>query len=53
VPNNLGFLFAAFAVVWVALFGYVVLLSGQLRQLRQELRALREAVERARGRETG
>ena len=50
MPNNLGFLFAAYAVVWIALFGYVVLLSGQIRQLRQELRLLREAVERLRER---
>ena len=45
MSSNLGFLFAGFAVVWIALFGYVVIVSGQIRQLRQDVRALREAVE--------
>ena len=46
MASNLGFLFAAYAVVWVAIFGYAVVLSSQIRQLREEVRLLREALER-------
>jgi CcmD family protein len=53
VPDNLGYLFAAFVVVWVGLFGYLILLSGQVKQLRDEVRLLREALERVREREDG
>ena len=42
--ENLGYLFAAFAIVWAVLFGYLlVLLNGQ-RRLRREIDSLKEAV---------
>lgn len=39
--SNLGFLFAAFAVVWVIFFGYVFYMSRRDRQLRQDLDEIR------------
>jgi CcmD family protein len=39
---NLGYLFAAFAVVWVVLFGYVIVLLNRQKKLRREIDALKE-----------
>ncbi|MBI5166741.1 MAG: CcmD family protein [candidate division NC10 bacterium] len=44
--ENLGYLFAAYSLVWVLLFGYLYRLSGKARELRRELDSLREAGER-------
>ncbi len=38
--KNLGYLFAAYSVVWLALFGYICLLYNQQCKLQQELEAL-------------
>ncbi|UCB43096.1 MAG: CcmD family protein [Dehalococcoidales bacterium] len=42
--ENAGFLFAAFAIVWVLLFGFVFLLFNRQRQLRAEINTLRESL---------
>ncbi len=39
--SNLGFLFAGFAVVWVAFFAYVFYMSRRERELRREIEELR------------
>ena len=44
--NNLGFLFAAYTVVWVLLFLYILALSRRNRALERELDELRELVQR-------
>ncbi len=42
--ENAGYLFAAFAVVWAVVFGYVFLLLNRQRRLRQEIDSLKEAL---------
>jgi len=42
--ENAEFLFAAFAIVWILLFGFVLLLFNRQRQLRGEINALRESL---------
>ena len=41
-PDNLPFLFAAFAVVWVVFFSYAGYMSWRRRSVQQELEELRE-----------
>lgn len=38
----LEYLFAGFAVFWAAIFVYLLLLQGRLRQLRREVERLEE-----------
>lgn len=40
--QNFDYLFAAFAVLWVIVFGYFFFLTRQLADLRREVNALRE-----------
>jgi len=42
--ENAEFLFAAFAIVWVLLFGFVLLLFNRQRKLRGEINTLRESL---------
>ena len=41
-PNNLPFLFAAFAVVWAVFFIYAAYMSWRRRSVQRELRELEE-----------
>ncbi len=43
--TNLPYLFAAFAVVWVAFFVYAFFLSLRQREMEQEIQDLRQALE--------
>ncbi len=47
--ENLGYLFAAFGIVWAVVFGYVLLLINRQRQLRRDINSLREALEKKGG----
>ena len=47
--ENLSFLFAAYAVVWVFIFVYVVLLSRRNRALRAEIDELRSLIDHRQG----
>ncbi len=38
--DNLDYLFAAFAIVWTAVFGFIVFLTHKQRQLRHDIDAL-------------
>lgn len=40
--QNFDFLFAAYAILWVVIFGYFFYLTRQLSELRREINALRE-----------
>ena len=40
-PDNLPFLFAAFAVTWIAFFAYAFFVSRRQQELRKEIAALR------------
>ena len=42
---NLPFLFAAFAVTWVAFFSYAFFVSRRQQELRKEIAALRRELE--------
>lgn len=42
--ENAGFLFAAFAIVWILLFGFVLMLYNRQRKLREEINALGESL---------
>lgn len=44
--ENAGYLLAAFAVVWVVLFGYIFILAQRQKRLRQEIELLKEVVEK-------
>jgi CcmD family protein len=44
--DNLNFLFAAYTVVWVFLFLYVLTLSRRNRSLETEIEELRQLLER-------
>ena len=41
--ENAGYLFAAFAIVWAVVFGYVLLLLNRQKKLRREIDSLKEA----------
>src|SRR5437763_2305468 len=41
MPDNLPYLFAAFVVIWLLIFGYVAFIGGRVQGLRQEVEALR------------
>jgi CcmD family protein len=41
VEGNLVFLFAALAIVWLVIVGYLVVLGGRLAALQRELDALK------------
>ncbi len=42
--NNLGYLFAAFAFIWVAVLAYVYIIARRQQALEREIRELREAL---------
>jgi len=42
--ENLGYLFAVFAIVWAVLFGYILSLIQRQRQLRREIDLLKETL---------
>lgn len=42
MDDNLGYLFAAFAVTWVAIAGYLLYLGQQVRALRDEIATLED-----------
>ena len=43
---NLGFLLAAFIIVWLVLFGYVWFIARRQARLNREIAVLREELER-------
>jgi CcmD family protein len=42
MDDNLGYLFAAFAVTWLAIAGYLLYLGQQVKALREEIRVFEE-----------
>jgi|GEM_PF-1705603 len=43
--QNLVYLFSAYTIIWIVLFGYLVFLQGQLGDLKSQVRALRKRQE--------
>ena len=44
-PDNLPFLFAAFAVVWAVFFIYAAYMSWRRQSVQRDLRELRQTIE--------
>ena len=44
-PNNLPFLFAAFAVVWAVFFVYAAYMSWRRQSVQRDLRELQQTME--------
>lgn len=42
--ENAGYLFAAFAIIWALVFGYILFLFNRQRKLHQEINSLKEAL---------
>ena len=42
MDDNLGYLFAAFAVTWLAIAGYLLYIGQQVKNLRDEVRMLED-----------
>jgi len=42
MEGSLVFLFAALAITWLLIVGYILMLSGRLNALERELRSLRQ-----------
>ena len=38
--DNLGYLFAAFAVIWAVVFGYILILMNRQKKLKREIEKL-------------
>ena len=47
--QNAGYLFAAFTVVWVVMFGYVLYLLNKQKKLQDEINALKEVLSNKKG----
>jgi CcmD family protein len=41
--ENAGYLFAAYTIIWLFLFGYVLVLVSRQKKLRREIDRLKEA----------
>ena len=46
MENSLPYLFAGYTVIWIALFVYILHLHQREKELRQELEALQDKVEK-------
>jgi len=44
--ENLGYLLAAYAVIWALVFGYVLFLQRKQRKLQRQIDALKESMEK-------
>ncbi len=42
MDDNLGYVFAAFAITWIGISAYILYLSQQVRALRDEVEALED-----------
>ncbi len=53
MPDNVAFLFAAFAVIWIMIFGYCLFIGGKIGGLRQDVEGLRDDLAARAGQEPG
>ncbi len=49
--ENAGFALAAYSIVWLAVFGYVLVLVRRQSNLRREISKLKEMIEAGHGKE--
>jgi CcmD family protein len=47
--DNLGYLFAAYTFIWLAVFAYVYIIARRQQTLARDIQALREALQRESG----
>ena len=47
--ENANYLLAAFAIVWVVLFGYLLALLNRQKKLQQEINSLKESLQEKKG----
>ena len=52
-PDNLPFLFAAFAVTWIAFFAYAFFVSRRQQELRKEIAELRGTLDQQESEDAG
>ena len=44
--ENIGYLFAAYTVIWAVVFGYVIYLYRKQRHLQREIKLLEESADK-------
>lgn len=44
--ENLGYLLAAYTVIWAVVFGYILFLQRKQRRLQRQIDALKESIEK-------
>ena len=44
--ENLGYLLAAYTVIWAVVFGYILVLQRKQRRLQRQMDALKESIEK-------
>jgi CcmD family protein len=44
--ENLGYLFAAYTVIWAVVFGYVLFMQRKQKKLQQQIDLLRESTDK-------
>ena len=47
--QNLGYLFAAFTIIWMFIFGYLFFLYRKQRNLQREVKLLKESIDKQDG----
>ena len=47
--ENISYVFAAFAIAWAVVFGYVLLLLNRQRRLQREIDSLKQRLEDKKG----
>ena len=45
--ENLGYLLAAYTVIWAVVFGYVLVMQRKQRQLQRQLDSLKESIDKS------
>jgi CcmD family protein len=53
VPQNLAYLFAAFAVTWVGLFAYVLYVQKRLTDATDRMNAIEQSLDEREGQQPG
>jgi len=44
--ENLGYLFVAYTIIWIVVFGYVLFVQRKQQKLQQQIDLLRESVDK-------
>ena len=44
--QNLGYLFAAFTIIWMLIFGYLFFLHRKQRNLQREVKLLKQSIDK-------